>query len=563
MYSCFLLLLAIYYKQQKKTDTIIHEYIKTIFLFHGRLRMNPIIKRLASCSVFCVLILVNVVGHAFDKVSPTQITSWNAYSKQFIDAPDFRLLPRSGITEYRAEVRQGDKSWTVRSKTPSLSLARIWGKLETKKFSLTLDWIGANGKTVYTETSERFKVPDFDGFKEPAVDWAAAADRNIAYLINASDHGPAAYREPGVPVWIWTATPVHTMSYPCITVNYVIWASLACHENKRSQSDEALRLARVSADWILAHRQPDSGALPLFPYSTVSKGKYDGGVDADSVNLLRASWLGISFVDLYQATQNEPYLAYARHIADTTVKFQNSDGSFPYRVNPKTGAVVEQYNCSAMEFVELTEKLEPFGFDARRAMAAHRAVEWMLAYVGTTNNWKAAYEDVPEMPFYANLSQMTIQPLIRYLCRHRNEDPAYLPTAIRLNRWVEDQFVNFGPDNESSQVRVKGPLVFEQFQCWWPMEGHTANWILSLIELHKATGKSIYLNKAKAAANAICSEQYPNGEFSTWGRDYQTGKSIGERENGSNNWYNANFCADWALYKLTLYVETFEGKRMK
>ena len=150
----------------------------------------------------------------------------------------------------------------------------------------------------------------------------------------------------------------------------------------------------------------------------------------------------------------------------------------------------------------------------------------MLACVCPTHNWKAAYEDVGETRFYANLSQMPALPLVRYLCRHREEDPAYLRTAEELNRWVEDQFIAFGPDDEASPVRVKGPQVFEQFLCWRPMEGHTANWILALIELHRATGKRIYLDKAKAAANAICHEQYADGQFSTWGRDYQNGQGL-------------------------------------
>ena len=371
---------------------------------------------------------------------------------------------------------------------------------------------------------------------------------------------PPPTREPGVPAWIWTATPSHEISYPCITINNITWAFLAHAENKGPQSAEALRLARVGADWALAHRNPDSGALPLFPYSTVTKGKFGGAVEGSSVNLLRASWLAQSYVDLYQATRHEPYLAYARHIADVTVKFQNADGSFPYRVDPKTGAVIEQYNCSVMEFVELVEKLEPYGHDDRRTLAARNALDWMLAYVCTTNNWKAAYEDVPELPFYANLSQMSAQPLIRYLCRHKDEDPTHLPTALRLNRWVEDQFITFGPDDEASPVRAKGPLVFEQFICWWPMEGHTANWILTLIELHKATGKKIYLDKAKAAANAICAAQYKDGQFSTWGRDYQTGASAIEKNDPPIlNWYNANSFADWALYKLVMYVKAHDS----
>jgi hypothetical protein len=147
------------------------------------------------------------------------------------------------------------------------------------------------------------------------------------------------------------------------------------------------------------------------------------------------------------------------------------------------------------------------------------------------------------------------QSLIRYLCGHKEQDPSYLPTARKLNRWVEDQFVTFGVENESLPVRDKGPLVFEQYLCWWPMEGHTANWILTLIELHKATGDKQYLDKAMASANAICHDQFPDGQFSTFGRDFETGKTV-VGPAGYHNWYNANASADWALYKLTLYTNS-------
>ncbi len=505
-------------------------------------------------SVLCVA----QSSQAVDGDTPQRfITGSNAFSKQFIDAPVFHMLPIPGTEAFRAVIRQEGQEWTVQSAKPVLDLESVWKQIGAKKFTLDFTWKDAQGALLREESSERVKAPDFAGFSEPAADWGAAADRNIAYLIHESDHNTTApYHEPGVPVWIWAATPHHEASYPCITINNLIWAFLGHIKNDGPQSAEALRLARASADWALEHRQPDSGALPLFPYSTITKGKFGGSVEGEAVNLLRASWVAISFVDLYSVTRHEPYLAYARHIADTTVKFQNADGSFPYRVNPATGAVTEQYNCSVMEFVELAEKLDAYGFDARRAMAAQRALEWALAYVCTTNNWKAAYEDVGEMRFYTNLSQMPAQQLVRYLCRHKDENPAYLPQAVRLNRWIEDQFVTFGPGNESSPVRVKGPLVFEQFVCWWPMDGHTANWILSLIALHRATGESIYLEKAKAAANAICAEQYEDGQFSTWGRDFETGESPAK----SDNWYNAGAFSDWALYTLAQYTKGLAKK---
>jgi hypothetical protein len=47
------------------------------------------------------------------------------------------------------------------------------------------------------------------------------------------------------------------------------------------------------------------------------------------------------------------------------------------------------------------------------------------------------------------------------------------------------------------------------------------------------------------------------GQFSTWGRDIQTGKSMAdELDPPRHNWFNGNAFADWALYKLTLYCQT-------
>lgn len=488
------------------------------------------------------------------------ITSWNVCSKQFIDAPVFKLLPIPEANCYRAEVAQGETKWAVTSKQPILDLGGIWKKVDVKKFQLKLQWLKQKGgQVVHEEISVRVKAPDFAGLQEPAANWAAAADKNIAYLINAADHAESPYREPNVPVWIWAATPGYHLGYPCITINPLTWAFLAHIENKGTYSEDALRLARAGADWGLKNRKPNSGALPLFPYSTITMGKFGGALEGNAVNLLRASWLATSYVDLYEVTRYQPYLDYAGHIADTTVKFQNPDGGFPYRVDANTGAAVELYNPNAMEFVDLVAKLEPHGFNATRAMAAQRAVDWMLNCVCGTMNWKASFEDVGPSQFYSNLSQMGAQPLIRYLCRHKDQDPSYLPTARKLNRWVEDQFVTFGIENAASPVRDKGPLVFEQFDCWWPMEGHTANWILTLIELNKATGDKQYLDKAKAAANAICRDQYPDGQFSTWGRDFETGKTVVEtmatdNPSGYHNWYNANAQAARALYKLTLYI---------
>ena len=496
------------------------------------------------------------------QTAPVKILSWNAYSKQFIDPPEFRLLPIPGTATYRAIATQSNHTWTVKSSSPQVSLKSIWSKIATKKFSISFEWIDAKGKIIATEPeSVRVKAPDWNGFHEAPADWRAAADRGTQYLLDVSAHGKAPYREPGVPIWIWSAASPYkdapdglNVGYPCITVNNIIWGMMACVRAGSPKASDALRIARDTADWSLKNRHANEGKLPLFPYSTVAGGKFEGGVEGQSVNLLRASWYALGLLDLYETSgcHDQKYLDYARHIATVTAQFQALDGSFPYRINPQSGAVIETYTPAAIEFAMLVDALKPYGVSNELIIAEQRAVRWMLSYVTTTHHWQAIFEDVSMPQPYANLSQFETQMLILYLAQHHKEDPTYLATAESLNRWVEDQFVLFGPGSESFDRAAKTPLVFEQFVCWYPMEGHTAHWISSLLELHRATGKKIYLEKAKAAGNAMCAQQFDDGSFSTWGaRSFVDGKVTGENTGG--NWYNANVMAVEALYELDTY----------
>jgi hypothetical protein len=511
-----------------------------------------------------------------ENIKPTRILSWNAYSHQFIDRPTFKFLAIPKTAKYVAEVKQGKQTWKVESDTPFVSLEKIWPKMETKLFSLRFEWLTKAGDCLSSESSIRVKAPDFEGLKEQDADWRAAADKNMAYFINAAWNGKAPYREPGVPTWIWScASPTVTpgnlfgdfangypMSYPPNTNCLIMWGLLAYADRGGPQSEEAMRLARITADWGLKNRLPDSGALPLFPYSTITNGKFAGGNEGDNITLLRASLLGVAYVDLYAATKHQPYLDYAIHIAKTTAKLQREDGSFPYRLHRDTGAVSEQYTPAAGDFAILVHALEPYYFDADLAMAAQRAINWTIAAVCASSHWKGVFEDVYPWPVFSNLSAYETQYFIRLLCQLKDQDPSYVPLAKRLNRFVEDQFVLFSSESEAfvhplrGPRRLKGPLVFEQFVCWYPMEVHTGFWIKTLIELHKATGDPIYLEKARAAANAICALQFEDGQFSTQGmRYYENGKVVSDKETGFN-WYNCNVSASAGLYALDAYLRS-------
>jgi hypothetical protein len=494
-----------------------------------------------------------------------QIAGWNAHSRQLIDPPVFALLARPDAAQYRATVVAGESRWTVTAPVPRLELKKIWKNVPVGAFTLRLEWLDREGKALQAEDSARVKAAGWRGFREKPADWAAAADRALAYFIRQGGQGNPVYREPGVPVWIWEASPRHPLNYPALQYPLYIRACLAAARHGRPQAREALQCARTIGDWLLTHRRPAGGKLPLFPYSTITAGQYGGGIEGNAVTLLRAAYMGTALVELSEATSSTAYLEYARQIAGPMIPFQQPDGSFPYRVDGQTGAILGRYSAGAIDFVELDEALARHGFDPARALAAARAWQWMLAYPATTMFWNTGYEDIQtiEDP-KVNLTQWSAMQTIRHLLRHREENPQAVELAERLNRWIEDQFVLFGTarytlPGMNAPIEVKGPLVYEQFACWFPMEGHTGNWILTLIELHKATGEKAYLEKAQAAANAICAAQYAYGSFCTFGRDWRTGQPdppLDGQPGNWNNWYSCTCLAIQALYELDAYMRT-------
>ncbi len=133
------------------------------------------------------------------------VLGWNAFSKQFIDTPTFKLLPRPETKEYRATVTQGDARFEIRSSGPVLDLRDVWSKVAIGRFEINIEWLDGSGKSLFSIETDYKKAPDWSGLKEPALDWAASADRNVAFLIDAADNHPTTYREPGVPVWVWNA----------------------------------------------------------------------------------------------------------------------------------------------------------------------------------------------------------------------------------------------------------------------------------------------------------------------------------------------------------------------
>lgn len=169
--------------------------------------------------------------------------------------------------------------------------------------------------------------------------------------------------------------------------------------------------------------------------------------------------------------------------------------------------------------------------------------------------WQGMYEDVGEQKPYSNLQHRDVDEAIRYLVYFRGEIEQALPVARMLNEYVEDQFVIWEINDHAVNTQCPVPGVMEQYFCYDPMEGHTANWILSLIALHSATGDSDYLDKAIAAANAICRSQTESGAFTTWGFDERFGRPMFKHF----AWFSTDAKAIRGLIELRAYVDSLQA----
>ena len=99
-------------------------------------------------------------------------------------------------------------------------------------------------------------------------------------------------------------------------------------------------------------------------------------------------------------------------------------------------------------------------------------------------------------------------------------------TAEAIVDWVEDQFVvwdNPNPEVDVKQLppwracaKVATPMVVEQYNCYWPVNASLAAVIDMWLTAYQATGKELYLEKARALADSLVREQRADGSIPTW-----------------------------------------------
>ena len=165
---------------------------------------------------------------------------------------------------------------------------------------------------------------------------------------------------------------------------------------KHTGEKEWLVRARDLADWNLAHSTPADAVYANIPYSAYVDGKPTGSADKNSTEPDKAAFIGSAYIALYEATSEKKYLDAAKAIAETLVKRQNKDGSWPFRVIPGDGKVYQEFGGAPVFYVEFFENILRHETKASYQDAHDRALKLMLERNVEKDLWGIYHEDVAQ-----------------------------------------------------------------------------------------------------------------------------------------------------------------------
>ena len=267
--------------------------------------------------------------------------------------------------------------------------------------------------------------------------------------------------------------------------------------------------ARQWADWVIERfSTPADFALPYLPKSTYSYigAPYEAHME-DTLELDKASYMGLSYLDLHGVTGDEKYLHAAKRIADSLLPHQRTDGSIPFRIDLVSGEVTGGYTCSQIWHAQLMRKLAALTGESEYQQAARRLLDWILQGPIKTNQWWGFYGDNPDGGGQKSMDQWAALVTAQWLIDHHQENEAYLPAARRVLSYIEEKFFKMGG------VHQGVPAIGEQ--TGWPaiLPHHNMRLADTYARLYGVTGDPEAKELAVRIANSMTQMAMNDGKF--------------------------------------------------
>ena len=499
---------------------------------------------------------------------------WNEFCDKFIYAPVFDFAPIEGAAKYvytvtpdiavvETEVRGDDdseeqnskkvsenvqlaeKSYSFSAATPNESLAPIWNEIPVGKVvlkveafdkagaSLGLCQVSHGKKGMVTERTFMRDFPFEGPYTGNVRPYREAALMAMLYI----------HTMPQIQAWKESTEP--DMSYKHNTYANKIIGNTVSIEAKLAQyypeyREEALAIARNAAQFLIDQSRPEGEVLAFFPPT------YYGGLIASAKEWNQGKMIPMDacmsangFLDLYDACGEQKYFDQALKIADTFVKLQREDGSFPIKCFYETGEPVNEVGAMLHPVLNFARRLQTqYGLTKYEDMRI-KGEKWMKEVAVETFNMTGQFEDVnvEGLKPYANLTNCTAAPYASYLLKGGNLSESDIRDARDLIRLSEDQFVHWDSLPEKNGIRrLPGPCVFEQLHYQTPVDASSCNVANAFLDLYEATKDELALAKAKALIDELTVVQFPTNGYTPTTLDYRNP----QRDKGRTFWLNCS-----------------------
>lgn len=442
---------------------------------------------------------------------------WNKFCKKFTYAPAFDIQAVDGAKNYQFIITENDGTgeWSFISDDPRANLSPIWASIPPSKVKLTvlaLDGDGNQKDTVYKRSFLR-DFPFEGPYNSNVRPYKEAAMMAALYIHNT----------PGVQKFKETLTPDLDLYSHFTYANKVI-GGLISIESKIAEyvpelKDDALQIARNAAQFLIDQSRPECDRLEFFPptyYGNRVASKNDWNIGRTMT--MDACYAGNAFLDLFKATGDSLYYDRALKIADTFMKIQNEDGSFPIKVYFETGEPVNEAKAMLHPILNYTRRLERDYGITKYADMSGRAAKWMKEVALETFDLTGQFEDVTVegLEPYQNLTNCTASPYASYILRG-HPSATEIEDARDLIRLSEDQFVHWNALPNKDGIRpIATPCVYEQHRYQVPVDNSSCNVANAYLDLYEATGDKLAFAKAKALIdNLTVVQDITNGKMPT------------------------------------------------
>ena len=321
---------------------------------------------------------------------PGKTPFWNEHAQQFIWAPAFEFPSVAGAASYRFTVTS--ESGPVRSfetNKPWAPLTPIWMEIPAGYATVKVEALDRRGDLMsLAGTRPFYRGAVFAGpYGKPILAYSESARIALAGVM----------AEPFVRSWATDARPSETYKlyrYASKLIGAVMTASALYARQSPSPADaqSALESGRKAADFLLSISAPAGTPLEYFPPT------YHGATPGERENdnwtmLISPAEAGQGYLNLFDATSDRKYLEAAQRIAGTYRKTQLRSGTWPLKVDNRTGKPIAENELIPSVVISFLDRLvEEYRQPVHRS-TRDRAVRWMLKKPARTFDWSAQFDD--------------------------------------------------------------------------------------------------------------------------------------------------------------------------